>query len=346
MSENENKVVEEVQQAETEAVSVMHDETERVVSTKALLEVGAHFGHLTRRWEPKFKPFIYGIRSGVHIINIDKTTDEIQKAYFALRDIVAKGGKVLFVGTKKAASEIIVEEAIRSGSFYVARRWLGGSLTNFKTISKRTSLLKSLEQLEIDGAYENMPKKVAGDKKKLQAKLAANLEGIKEMRKIPDAMVVVDPKAEHNAVAEAKILNIPVFALLGSNCNPQSVTFPIPCNDDSSKTIKLILGLLADAVVEGKGGDVAYAYQHVEGDEAKMSEILKGVDKTEELKSIRSRIKEDQYALRAAKKGKKVVRNFHKKDVKKVAKEAPKAEEAPKEEEVNEAPVSEVKGAE
>ena len=345
MSENENKVVEEVQQAETEAVSVMHDETERVVSTKALLEVGAHFGHLTRRWEPKFKPFIYGIRSGVHIINIDKTTDEIQKAYFALRDIVAKGGKVLFVGTKKAASEIIVEEAIRSGSFYVARRWLGGSLTNFKTISKRTSLLKSLEQLEIDGAYENMPKKVAGDKKKLQAKLAANLEGIKEMRKIPDAMVVVDPKAEHNAVAEAKILNIPVFALLGSNCNPQSVTFPIPCNDDSSKTIKLILGLLADAVVEGKGGDVAYAYQHVEGDEAKMSEILKGVDKTEELKSIRSRIKEDQYALRAAKKGKKVVRNFHKKDVKKVAKEAPKAEEV-KEEEVNEAPVSEEKGAE
>ena len=346
MSENENKVVEEVQQAETEAVSVMHDETERVVSTKALLEVGAHFGHLTRRWEPKFKPFIYGIRSGVHIINIDKTTDEIQKAYFALRDIVAKGGKVLFVGTKKAASEIIVEEAIRSGSFYVARRWLGGSLTNFKTISKRTSLLKSLEQLEIDGAYENMPKKVAGDKKKLQAKLAANLEGIKEMRKIPDAMVVVDPKAEHNAVAEAKILNIPVFALLGSNCNPQSVTFPIPCNDDSSKTIKLILGLLADAVVEGKGGDVAYAYQHVEGDEAKMSEILKGVDKTEELKSIRSRIKEDQYALRAAKKGKRVVRNFHKKDVKKVAKEAPKAEEAPKEEEVKEAPVSEEKGAE
>lgn len=345
MSENENKVVEEVQQAETEAVSVMHDETERVVSTKALLEVGAHFGHLTRRWEPKFKPFIYGIRSGVHIINIDKTTEEIQKAYFALRDIVAKGGKVLFVGTKKAASEIIVEEAIRSGSFYVARRWLGGSLTNFKTISKRTSLLKSLEQLEIDGAYENMPKKVAGDKKKLQAKLAANLEGIKEMRKIPDAMVVVDPKAEHNAVAEAKILNIPVFALLGSNCNPQSVTFPIPCNDDSSKTIKLILGLLADAVVEGKGGDVAYAYQHVEGDEAKMSEILKGVDKTEELKSIRSRIKEDQYALRAAKKGKKVVRNFHKKDVKKVAKEAPKAEEV-KEEEVNEAPVSEEKGAE
>ena len=345
MSENEIKVVEEVQQAETEAVSVMHDETERVVSTKALLEVGAHFGHLTRRWEPKFKPFIYGIRSGVHIINIDKTTDEIQKAYFALRDIVAKGGKVLFVGTKKAASEIIVEEAIRSGSFYVARRWLGGSLTNFKTISKRTSLLKSLEQLEIDGAYENMPKKVAGDKKKLQAKLAANLEGIKEMRKIPDAMVVVDPKAEHNAVAEAKILNIPVFALLGSNCNPQSVTFPIPCNDDSSKTIKLILGLLADAVVEGKGGDVAYAYQHVEGDEAKMSEILKGVDKTEELKSIRSRIKEDQYALRAAKKGKKVVRNFHKKDVKKVAKEAPKAEEV-KEEEVKEAPVSEEKGAE
>lgn len=319
MSEKEEKVVEAENQPVEETVvastmaSVMHDANEPVVSTKALIEVGAHFGHLTRRWQPKFKPFIFGIRSGIHIINLDKTTVEIQKAYVALRDIVAKGGKVLFVGTKKAATEIVVEEAVRSGSFYVNTRWLGGTLTNFKTISKRTKLLKSLDQLEIDGAYENMSKKIAGEKKKLQAKLAANLDGIKEMRKVPDAIVIVDPKTEHNVVAEAKILNIPTFALLGSNCNPSCVTFPIPCNDDSSKTIKLILGILADAVVEGKGGDVAYAYAHVEGDTANMNEILKTVDKNEELKTIRFRIREDQYAIRSAKKGKRTVRNFAKK---------------------------------
>ena len=179
-----------------------------------------------------------------------------------------------------------------------------------------------------------MPKKVAAEKRKLQAKLAANLDGIKEMRTTPDAIVIVDPKTEHNALAEAKILNIPTFALLGSNVNPSSVTYPIPCNDDSSKTIRLLLGILADAVVEGKGGDVAYAYAHSEGDEANMEAILKNVDKNEELKIIRSRIKEDQYAIRAAKKGKRTVRNFHKKFVKKA--QPAKKEEAP----VKEAPVA------
>lgn len=338
---SEKEIVVEEQPVVSEMERVMHDANEPVVSTKALLEVGAHFGHLVRRWEPKFAPYIYATRNGIHIINLDKTTVKVQEAYVALRDIVAKGGKVLFVGTKKAATDIVVDEAVRSGSFYVNRRWLGGTLTNFKTISKRTKLLKSLEQLELDGAYENMPKKVAADKKKLQAKLAANLEGIKEMRKTPDAIVIVDPKTEHNALAEAKILNIPVFALLGSNCNPASVTYPIPCNDDSSKTIRLLLGILADAVVEGKGGDVAYAYAHSEGDDANMEAMLKNVDKNEELKIIRSRIKEDQYAIRAAKKGKRTVRNFHKKFVKKAA--PAKKEEAPVKEEAKEAPVAEAK---
>lgn len=287
---------------ESEMASVIHDPNAPVVTVKELLSVGAHFGHMTRRWCPKFKEYIYGTRSGIHIIDLDKTASYINEDYKLLKDIVAKGGKVLFVGTKKSASDAIVEEAVRSGSFYVNHRWLGGTLTNFKTLSLRTKLLKNLEQYEIDGVYDTMPKKEAIEKRKEQAKLAANLEGIKEMRKIPDAMIVVDPKQEHNAVAEARILHIPVFALANTNVDPDGIDHIIPCNDDSSKTVKFILGLLADAVVEGKGGDVAYAYVKQEGDEVNFNDALKGVDKVVEFKLIKSRVKEDQYALRKAKK--------------------------------------------
>lgn len=299
--EAKKEAVEEV----SEMASVIHDPNAPVVTVKQLLEVGAHFGHLKRRWDAAFKPYIYATRTGIHIINLDKTVENISKDYAKLRDIVAKGGKVLFVGTKRSASQVIAEEAVRSGSFYVNNRWLGGTLTNFKTISQRLKLLKSLEQLEIDGVYDTMPKKVAIEKKKTQAKLAANLSGIKEMRKLPDAIVVVDPKTEHNAVAEAKILNIPVFGLLGSNCNPKSVTNPIPCNDDSYRAVKLIVGILADAIVEGKGGDVAYAYTKQEGEVLNFEKAIKTTDRNEEYKLIRLRIREDQYAIRAAKKGKK-----------------------------------------
>lgn len=157
------------------------------------------------------------LESGLHIIDLAKTTTKLQEAYMALKHIVENGGKVLFVGTKKQASDIVLEEAVRSGSFYVNTRWLGGTLTNFKTLSKRTKLLKTLEQMELDGVYETMPKKAAIEKKKQQEKLAYNLEGIKEMRKVPNAIVVVDPKVEHNAVAEARILNIPVFAVMDTS---------------------------------------------------------------------------------------------------------------------------------
>lgn len=289
----------------SEMASVIHDPNAPVVTVKQLLEVGAHFGHLKRRWNAAFKPYIYATRTGIHIVNLDKTAEKISKDYAQLRDIVSKGGKVLFVGTKRSASQVIAEEAVRSGSFYVNNRWLGGTLTNFKTISKRLKLLKSLEQLEIDGVYDTMPKKVAIEKKKIQAKLATNLSGIKEMRKLPDALIVVDPNTEHNAVAEAKILNIPVFALLGSNCDPNTVSNPIPCNDDSYKTVKLIVGILADAIVEGKGGDVAYAYTKQEGEVLNFDKAIKTTDRNEEYKLIRLRIREDQYAIRAAKKGKK-----------------------------------------
>lgn len=321
MSEQEEKVVSPVTEtpavetADEKAVDVMagtvHKETDPVVSTTALLEAGAHFGHQTRRWEPKMKPYIYGIRNGLHIIDLSKTAANIQTAYMALKHIVENGGKVLFVGTKKQAADTILEEAVRSGSFYVNTRWLGGTLTNFKTISKRTKLLKNLEQMELDGVYETMPKKAAIDKKKQQEKLSYNLEGIKEMRKVPNAIVVVDPKVEHNAVAEAKILNIPIFAIMDTNCDPTQADYVIPCNDDGTKAIKLIVGLLADAVVEGKGGEVAYAYK-VEGEAlVSMNEALKGVDKTEELRLIKMKIREDSYALRnngKVKKNKRVAR--------------------------------------
>jgi len=315
----EEAKTEEVEQTEevSAMASVIHDPNAPVVTVKQLLEVGAHFGHLKRRWDAAFKPYIYATRTGIHIINLDKTADMISKDYVQLRDIVAKGGKVLFVGTKRSASQVIAEEAVRSGSFYVNNRWLGGTLTNFKTISLRLKLLKSLEQLEIDGVYDTMPKKIAIEKKKVQAKLASNLSGIKEMRKLPDALVIVDPNTEHNAVAEAKILNIPVFALLGSNCNPTSVTNPIPCNDDSYRAVKLIVGLLADAIVEGKGGDVAYAYIKQDGEVLNFDKAIKTADRNEEYKLIKVRVREDQYAIRAAKKGKRKGKPVVKKFVKK-----------------------------
>ncbi len=310
MGEEEKKVAETAEtktetQQETvspEMASVIHDPNAPIVTVKELLDVGAHFGHMTRRWDARFKPYIFNTRNGIHIINLDKTVANITEDYKLLKDIVTKGGKVLFVGTKKAASEAVKDEAIRSGSFYVNKRWLGGTLTNFKTISNRTKRLKTLEQYEMDGVYDTMAKKEAIKLKKEQAKLASNLEGIKEMRKIPDAMVVVDPKTEHNAIAEALILHIPLFVLINTNCNPEGLDHVIPCNDDSSKTIKLILGILADAVVEGKGGDVAYAYIKQDNPDADFTTVLKGVDKTEEFKLIKTRVKEDQYALRKMKK--------------------------------------------
>lgn len=320
MSEQEEKVVSEekvasaAETASEQQVDIMagtvHSETDPVVSTQALLDAGAHFGHQTRRWEPKMKPYIYGVRNNLHLIDLNKTSAKLQEAYMALKHIVENGGKVLFVGTKKQAADTILEEAIRSGSFYVNTRWLGGTLTNFKTISKRIRILKNLEQIELDGGYETMPKKVAILKKKQQEKLSYALEGIKEMRKVPNAIVIVDTKAEHNAVAEAKILNIPLFAVMDTNCDPTGIDYVIPANDDGIKAVKLIVGILADAVVEGKGGEVAYAYKTT-GEVVAMSDALKNADKTEELRLIKSKLRDDSYAIRnngKTKKGHRYVR--------------------------------------
>jgi small subunit ribosomal protein S2 len=253
MSE-ENKV--ELAEANQEGVmsAVLPSADAPVITSKKLLEVGAYFGHQTRLWNPKMKPYIFGERNGVHIIDLDKTIVKIEEAYAALKDIVTRGGKVLFVGTRKQHAEIIKAEAERSGSFYINNRWLGGTLTNFRTIATRIRYFRELEMQDADGTLDKYSKKEASDLRKLKDKLALNFDGIKEMRRVPDAVFVVSPLNEKNAVLEAKKLGIPVFGLVDTNGDPDSVDYMIPCNDDATKTVHLMLQVIADAIVEAKGG--------------------------------------------------------------------------------------------
>lgn len=254
-----------------------------VISMKKLLEVGVHFGHQTKRWNPKMAPYIFTARNGIYIIDLQKSSKMIDEAYKAMNAIAAKGGKVLFVGTKKQAQEAVMEEAVRSGSFYVNSRWLGGTLTNFKTIQKRIKRLKELEKMESDGTFDVLPKKEVILLKKETAKLEKNLGGIKEMRRIPNALFVVDPKVEHNAVAEARKLGIPVFGIVDTNCDPDDVDYVIPANDDAIRAVRLIVGAMADAICEAKGGPLSYAYAKDEDDkEVSMNDALTSVDNATE----------------------------------------------------------------
>lgn len=254
-----------------------------VISMKKLLEVGVHFGHQTKRWNPKMAPYIFTSRNGIYIIDLKKSSDKIDEAYAAMMDIVAKGGKVLFVGTKKQAQEAVQSEAERSGSFYVNSRWLGGTLTNFKTIQKRIRRLKELEKMDEDGTLELFTKKEAILLKKEQAKLEKNLGGIKEMRRLPNALFVVDPKVEHNAVAEAKILGIPVFGIVDTNCDPDEVDYVIPANDDAIRAVKLIIAAMADAVCEAKGEPLTVAYVKDEDDkEVSMNDAVASVEESKQ----------------------------------------------------------------
>ncbi len=300
--------------------TIMHTDEDPVVSTKKLLEHGAHFGHQTRKWNPKMNKYIFGSKNGVHIIDLTLTASKLQEAYLALKKIVADGGKVLFVGTKPQVKEVIKEEALRSGSFYVVNRWLGGTLTNFKTIRRRVKRLEQIEKMEKDGSFDNMPKKEAVLLRKEKEKLLKNLEGIAEMRKVPNAVVVVDPKLEHNAVLEAKKLNIPVFGLLDTNADPDEVNYGIPANDDATKSVQLICGILADAVVEAKGGTLSYAYNVASEDEVSMADALSTADKAEELRQIRQKSREDSQSAK-----KKTNRKPNKFVQKKVAEEATEA---------------------
>ncbi len=267
----------------------------QLVSMRKLLENGVHFGHQTRRWNPKCKPFIYTAKNGIYIINLEKTLEYVQVAYGKMKEIAEKGGKVLFVGTKKQAQQIILDESLRSGSFYVNQRWLGGTLTNFRTIQKRIKRLLEIEELEASGTINVYPKKEIAQIRKEASRLENFLGGIKEMKKLPDAIVVVDPTEEHNAVLEARKLNIPVFGLCDTNCDPALLDYPIPSNDDAIKSIKLMMSLLADAIVETKGGILQDAYQ--EGDDVAditMADVIVNVEKHAEEQEKRRRQRNEE----------------------------------------------------
>ena len=266
-----------------------------IVSMRKLLESGVHFGHQTRRWNPKMKPNIYASRNGVYIINLEKTQEQLETAYNALKDIAEKGGKVLFVGTKKQAQTCVVEEVLRSGSFFVNQRWLGGLLTNFRTIQKRVKRLVEIEEMEASGILEVYPKKEIAQIKKEKARLENFLGGIKEMKKLPNAVFVIDPKEEHNAVAEAKKLGIPVFAMVDTNCDPEMVDYPIASNDDANRSVKLITTLMADAIVEAKGGLLSVAHNIDENEtDVTMKDVIQNVEEqiAENERRRRQRIEE------------------------------------------------------
>ncbi len=227
-----------------------------VVSMSYLLEAGVHFGHQTKRWNPKMKEYIFTARDEIYIIDLQKTAKKIEEAYAALHEIAANGGKVLFVGTRKQASEAIKEEAIRSNSYYVSERWLGGTLTNFKTIRRRVKRLEEIEKMEQDGTFDLLPKKEVVGLRKEYDKLNKILCGIREMTKLPSALYIVDPSKEDIAIKEARKLNIPVFGIVDTNCDPDMVDYVIPGNDDAIRAVKLITGVMANAIVEANGGKI------------------------------------------------------------------------------------------
>lgn len=239
-----------------------------VVSMKQLLEAGVHFGHQTRRWNPKMAPYIYSERNGIHIIDLQKTVGLVDDAYNCIFDIVQQGGTVLFVGTKKQAQDTIAEEATRCGMYYVNQRWLGGMLTNFKTIQTRIARLEKIYKMEEDGTFDVLPKKEVQNILKEKEKLERNIGGIKEMKKLPDVILVVDPKKEHICISEARTLGITIIGIADTNSDPDELDYVIPGNDDAIRAVKLITETMADAVIEAKEGAEALAESKSETEEA------------------------------------------------------------------------------
>lgn len=225
-----------------------------VISMKQLLEAGVHFGHQTRRWNPKMKRYIFTERNGIYIIDLQKTVKKVEEAYNFIKQISEDGGRVLFVGTKKQAQESVKAEAERAGQFYVNQRWLGGILTNYKTISKRIKRISEIEKMEEDGLFEVLPKKEVVELKKEYDRLNKFLGGIREMKSMPQALFVVDPRKERNAIAEARKLNIPIVGIVDTNCDPDEIDYVIPANDDAIRAVKLLTGKMADAILEGQQG--------------------------------------------------------------------------------------------
>ena len=228
-----------------------------VVSMKQLLEAGVHFGHQTRRWNPKMAPYIYTERNGIYIIDLQKTVKKLEEAYNFVRETSANGGNILFVGTKKQAQDAIKEEAARCGGYYVNARWLGGMLTNFRTMRTRIDRLAQLRKMEEDGTFAMLPKKEVIKHQGEIAKLEKYLGGVKEMKKIPAALFIVDPRKERNAIAEARKLNIPIVAIVDTNCDPDEIDYVIPGNDDAIRAIRLIAATMANAAIEGRQGEDA-----------------------------------------------------------------------------------------
>lgn len=226
-----------------------------VISMKQLLEAGVHFGHQTRRWNPKMAKYIFTERNGIYIIDLQKTVKKVDEAYNFIREVASEGGNVLFVGTKKQAQDTVKEEAIRAGQYFINERWLGGTLTNFSTIKKRINRLKQLEKMEENGTFEVLPKKEVIILKKEMTRLEKFLGGIKDMPGVPDALFIVDPRKERIAIAEAHKLNIPIVAIVDTNCDPDEIDYVIPANDDAIRAVKLLTGKMADAILEVKQGE-------------------------------------------------------------------------------------------
>ncbi len=254
-----------------------YNATANVVSMRKLLESGVHYGHQTRRWNPKMKPFIHSAKNRIYIIDLEKTVAKLNEAYIALREIAEKNGKLLIVGTKKQAQTIVVEEALRSGSFFINQRWLGGTLTNFRTIQKSIRRLLEIEEMENSGSINVYTKKEVSLLLKEKDRLENFLGGIKEMKKLPDAVFVVDPLEDANAVAEARKLGIPVFGIVDTNCDPDAVDYAIPGNDDAIRAIRTIVGVMADAMIEPKAGVLQVAYQD-EREDITMKDVIVNVD--------------------------------------------------------------------
>ena len=270
-----------------------------VVSMNYLLEAGVQFGHQKRRWNPKMKEYIFTTRDDIYIIDLQKTVKKLEEAYNAMKEIAANGGKVLYVGTKKQAQEAAEECATRTGMYFVNERWLGGTLTNFKTIRSRIRRMEEIEKMETDGTFEALPKKEVIKIKKEYEKLNKNLRGIREMKKLPQAMVIVDPRKEDIAIKEARILNIPVFGIVDTNCDPDMVDYVIPANDDAVRSVKLLIGVLTNAIAEANGNEVIDFVS--EDDKAKTEKRAqkKEADKTSEVKEEKAeeKVTEDLSAL-------------------------------------------------
>lgn len=265
-----------------------------VVTMRKLLESGVHYGHQTRRWNPKMKPYIYTAKNRIYIIDLNKTQDKLDVAYAAMREIAEKNGKLLIVGTKKQAQTIVVEEALRSGSFFINQRWLGGTLTNFRTIQKSIRRLVEIEEMESSGSIQVYTKKEISLLLKEKDRLENFLGGIKEMKKLPDAVFVVDPIEDANAVAEARKLGIPVFGIVDTNCDPDAVDYAIPGNDDAIRAIRTIVGAMADAMIEPKGGVLQVAYQDQDQEDITMEDVIVNVDQQNAENDRRRRQRNDE----------------------------------------------------